>query len=99
MGNAGQKRERALKKQQRQAIQLDNALYGGGLAMGRSKRDRKPVNYTFGGEMGEDGMGFSRDNFGQQWEMDTSDLFLFGDQIFDASLCASFLFFQYFVFW
>ncbi|CAM6083885.1 unnamed protein product [Calypogeia fissa] len=41
------KKERVLKKQQRQAVLLDNLIHGNGLAAGRSRRDRKPVSYTF----------------------------------------------------
>lgn len=53
-----QKRERHAKRQQRYALQLalsqalrsgdHNGLEGYGLALGRSRRERKPVNYTFG---------------------------------------------------
>ncbi|KAL3683895.1 hypothetical protein R1sor_001917 [Riccia sorocarpa] len=41
------KKERTLKKQQRQAVLLDSLMQGNGLAAGRSRRDRKPVSYTF----------------------------------------------------
>ncbi|CAN6440582.1 unnamed protein product [Victoria cruziana] len=41
------RKERALKKQQRQALLLDNYMGADGLAAGRSLRDRKPVTYTF----------------------------------------------------
>ncbi|KAG6542533.1 hypothetical protein Mapa_016004 [Marchantia paleacea] len=41
------RKERTLKKQQRQAVLLDNLMQGNGLAAGRSRRDRKPVSYTF----------------------------------------------------
>ncbi|KAJ7562072.1 hypothetical protein O6H91_03G054300 [Diphasiastrum complanatum] len=41
------KKERAIKRQQRQVLLLNNAFYGDGLAAGRSRRDRKPVTYTF----------------------------------------------------
>lgn len=41
------KKERVLKKQQRQAFLLDSFLMPGGLAAGRSRRERKPVTYTF----------------------------------------------------
>ncbi|XP_031487702.1 DDT domain-containing protein DDR4-like [Nymphaea colorata] len=41
------RKERALKKQQRQALLLDNYMTTDGLAAGRSLRDRKPVTYTF----------------------------------------------------
>ncbi|KAJ7564097.1 hypothetical protein O6H91_02G001700 [Diphasiastrum complanatum] len=41
------KKERAIKRQQRQVLLLNNAFYGDGLAVGRSRRDRKPVTYTF----------------------------------------------------
>ena len=43
-----QRKERLLKKQQREALLLDNYLVVDGLATGRSLRDRKPVTYTFG---------------------------------------------------
>ncbi|XP_052183558.1 DDT domain-containing protein DDR4-like [Diospyros lotus] len=41
------RRERLLKKQQRQALLLDNMVIMDGLAPGRSLRDRKHVTYTF----------------------------------------------------
>lgn len=41
------KKERALKKQQRQASLLDSFFGAQGEAVGRSRRDRKPVKYTF----------------------------------------------------
>ncbi|KAJ8753524.1 hypothetical protein K2173_022765 [Erythroxylum novogranatense] len=41
------RKEKLLKKQHRQALLLDNFLNMGGLAVGRSLRDRKPVTYTF----------------------------------------------------
>ncbi|ONK76436.1 uncharacterized protein A4U43_C03F27870 [Asparagus officinalis] len=41
------KKERLLKKQQRQALLLDNFVTTDGLSTGRSLRDRKPVTYTF----------------------------------------------------
>ncbi|GLJ17724.1 hypothetical protein SUGI_0309320 [Cryptomeria japonica] len=41
------KKERALKKQQRQAMLLDNFFGSQGDDGGRSRRDRKPVKYTF----------------------------------------------------
>eukprot|EP00897_Mesotaenium_endlicherianum_P009828 jgi/Mesen1/8874/ME000530S08282 len=41
------RRERALRKQQKQAMYLDTLLNGGGLAAGRARRERKPVSYTF----------------------------------------------------
>ncbi|KAH9565055.1 hypothetical protein CY35_04G058000 [Sphagnum magellanicum] len=41
------KKERTIKKQQRQAMLLDNSIQGNGLAAGRSRRERKPVTYTF----------------------------------------------------
>nr|KYP51723.1 hypothetical protein KK1_026383 [Cajanus cajan] len=41
------KKERLLKKQQREALLLDNYLVVDGLGPGRSLRDRKPVTYTF----------------------------------------------------
>ncbi len=41
------KKDRTIKKQQRQAILLDNSIHGNGLAAGRSRRERKPVTYTF----------------------------------------------------
>lgn len=43
-----QKKERLLKKQQREALLLDSYLASDGLTTGRSLRDRKPVTYTFG---------------------------------------------------
>jgi hypothetical protein len=43
-----QKKERLLKKQQREALLLDSYLTSDGLTTGRSLRDRKPVTYTFG---------------------------------------------------
>ncbi|KAF8732005.1 hypothetical protein HU200_015955 [Digitaria exilis] len=42
------KKERLLKKQQREALLLDSYLTSDGLTTGRSLRDRKPVTYTFG---------------------------------------------------
>eukprot|EP00250_Pteridium_aquilinum_P004909 c15088_g1_i1 orf=25-2403(+) len=41
------KKERALKKQQRQALLLDSYLNTEGFTAGRPKRERKPVTYTF----------------------------------------------------
>lgn len=41
------KKDRTIKKQQRQAVLLDNLIQGNGLAAGRSRRERKPVTYTF----------------------------------------------------
>jgi hypothetical protein len=41
------KKDRMVKKQQREAVLLDNMLQGNGLAAGRSRRERKPVTYTF----------------------------------------------------
>ncbi|XP_058111137.1 DDT domain-containing protein DDR4 [Magnolia sinica] len=41
------KKERALKRQQRQAMQLDDFLYPHGLGNKRTCRDRRPVSYTF----------------------------------------------------
>lgn len=41
------KKERALKKQQRQATLLDSFFVVQGETIGRSRRDRKPVKYTF----------------------------------------------------
>ncbi|GMH21959.1 hypothetical protein Nepgr_023802 [Nepenthes gracilis] len=41
------RKEKLLKKQQRQTILLDNIMTIDGLAAGRSLRDRKPVTYTF----------------------------------------------------
>ncbi|KAH7287201.1 hypothetical protein KP509_32G043300 [Ceratopteris richardii] len=41
------RRERALKKQQRQAQLLDSFLNTESMTAGRSRRDRKPVTYTF----------------------------------------------------
>lgn len=41
------KKDRLVKKQQREAVLLDNMLAGNGLAAGRSRRERKPVTYTF----------------------------------------------------
>lgn len=41
------KKDRLVKKQQREAVLLDNMLQGNGLAAGRSRRERKPVTYTF----------------------------------------------------
>ncbi|PUZ68829.1 hypothetical protein GQ55_2G059500 [Panicum hallii var. hallii] len=41
------KKERLLKKQQREALLLDSYLTSDGLTTGRSLRDRKPVTYTF----------------------------------------------------
>lgn len=41
------RKEKLLKKQQRQALLLDNYAAIDGLASGRSLRDRKPVTYTF----------------------------------------------------
>jgi hypothetical protein len=42
-----QKKERSLKKQQREALLLDSYLTSD-VTTGRSLRDRKPVTYTFG---------------------------------------------------
>ncbi|KAJ6806258.1 DDT domain-containing protein DDR4 [Iris pallida] len=41
------RKERALKKQHRQALLLDTYVSVDGLSSGRSLRDRKPVTYTF----------------------------------------------------
>lgn len=41
------RKERTLKKQQREALLLDSFLTAEGLSTGRSLRDRKPVTYTF----------------------------------------------------
>ncbi|OAY66502.1 hypothetical protein ACMD2_17925, partial [Ananas comosus] len=41
------RKERLLKKQQREALLLDSYLTADGLSSGRSLRDRKPVTYTF----------------------------------------------------
>ncbi|KAJ0247814.1 DDT domain-containing protein DDR4 [Hirschfeldia incana] len=41
------RKEKLLKKQHRQALLLDNCLVADGLGAGRSRRDRKPVRYTF----------------------------------------------------
>ncbi|KAL6880058.1 hypothetical protein ACP4OV_011623 [Aristida adscensionis] len=41
------KKERLLKKQQREALLLDSYLTADGGTIGRSLRDRKPVTYTF----------------------------------------------------
>lgn len=41
------KKERMIKKQQREAVLLNSLLQGNGLAAGRSRRERKPVTYTF----------------------------------------------------
>ncbi|KAI5068039.1 hypothetical protein GOP47_0016384 [Adiantum capillus-veneris] len=41
------KKERALKKQQRQALLLDSYLNTENMTSGRPRRDRKPVTYTF----------------------------------------------------
>ncbi|XP_026381440.1 DDT domain-containing protein DDR4-like [Papaver somniferum] len=41
------RKERLLKKQQREAILLDNCVGADGLGPGRALRDRKPVTYTF----------------------------------------------------
>ncbi len=43
-----QKKERLLKKQQREALLIDSFLAPDGFTTGRSLRDRKPVTYTFG---------------------------------------------------
>ena len=45
-----QRKERLLKKQQREALLLDNFVTVDGLVAGRSLRDRKPVTYTFGNQ-------------------------------------------------
>ena len=42
-----QKKEKMLKKQQREALLLDSYLTSD-ITTGRSLRDRKPVTYTFG---------------------------------------------------
>ncbi|KAG6519110.1 hypothetical protein ZIOFF_022599 [Zingiber officinale] len=42
------KKEKLLKKQQREAILLDSFFTADGISSGRSLRDRKPVTYTFG---------------------------------------------------
>lgn len=41
------KKDRMVKKQQREAVLLESMLHGNGLAAGRSRRERKPVTYTF----------------------------------------------------
>ncbi|KAL8057095.1 hypothetical protein ABFX02_04G161900 [Erythranthe guttata] len=41
------RKEKLLKKQHRQALMLDNMMNIDGLPAGRSRRDRKPVTYTF----------------------------------------------------
>ncbi|KAI3941252.1 hypothetical protein MKX01_029826 [Papaver californicum] len=41
------RKERLLKKQQREAILLDNCVGADGIGPGRTLRDRKPVTYTF----------------------------------------------------
>ncbi|XP_042470008.1 DDT domain-containing protein DDR4-like isoform X1 [Zingiber officinale] len=41
------KKEKLLKKQQREAILLDSFFTADGISSGRSLRDRKPVTYTF----------------------------------------------------
>ncbi|KAG0572405.1 hypothetical protein KC19_VG092200 [Ceratodon purpureus] len=41
------RKDRMVKKQQREAVLLDNLLQANGLAAGRSRRERKPVTYTF----------------------------------------------------
>ncbi|KAL3613905.1 hypothetical protein CASFOL_041979 [Castilleja foliolosa] len=41
------RKEKLLKKQNRQALMLDNMMNMDGLVAGRSLRDRKPVTYTF----------------------------------------------------
>ncbi|XP_062186744.1 DDT domain-containing protein DDR4-like [Phragmites australis] len=41
------KKEKLLKKQQREALLIDSYLTSDGLTTGRSLRDRKPVTYTF----------------------------------------------------
>ncbi|KAG1368838.1 putative DDT domain-containing protein DDR4 [Cocos nucifera] len=41
------RKERLMKKQQREALLLDSFLTADGLSSGRSLRDRKPVTYTF----------------------------------------------------
>ncbi|KAJ0257350.1 DDT domain-containing protein DDR4 [Hirschfeldia incana] len=41
------RKEKLLKKQHRQALLLDNYLVVDGVGGGRSRRDRKPVRYTF----------------------------------------------------
>lgn len=46
--NNSQKKERALKRQQRQAMLLEGFRNAVRIENGRSRRDRKPVNYTFG---------------------------------------------------
>lgn len=43
-----QRKEKLLKKQQREALLLDSYANMDGLVAGRSLRDRKPVTYTFG---------------------------------------------------
>lgn len=43
-----QRKEKLLKKQNRQALMLDNMINMDGFVAGRSLRDRKPVTYTFG---------------------------------------------------
>lgn len=43
-----QQREKRLRRQQRQAENLQILLSGPGLAFGRSKRERKQVDYSYG---------------------------------------------------
>ena len=43
-----QKKERALKRQQRQAVLIGSHINIESLAIGRPRRERKPVTYTFG---------------------------------------------------
>lgn len=44
----GQTKEKLLRKQNRQALLLDNMISMDGLPHGRSLRGRKHVSYTFG---------------------------------------------------
>jgi hypothetical protein len=48
-----QKKQKLLKKQQREALLLDSYLTVNGLASGRSRRERKHVTYTFGNHEAE----------------------------------------------
>jgi hypothetical protein len=48
-----QKKQKLLKKQQREALLLDSYLTVNGLASGRSRRERKRVTYTFGNHEAE----------------------------------------------
>jgi hypothetical protein len=48
-----QKKEKLLKKQQREALLLDSYLTVNGLTSSRSRRERKRVTYTFGNPMAQ----------------------------------------------